>query len=61
MTDHAPQIGVFGSVTAIAASLVSTLEHVDLWARVLTNGVGLLVGIATLVYMVRKLKGQSSK
>lgn len=56
MHDHAPQIGAIGSITAIGASMLSTLEHVDLWLRVATSGCGLLVGILTLIYMARKLK-----
>lgn len=56
MTDHAPQIGALGSMTAIGASLISTLEHVDLWLRVATSGVGLLAGILTLIYMAGKLR-----
>jgi len=56
MTDHASQIGALGSMTAIGASLISTLEHVDLWLRVATSGVGLLAGILTLIYMAGKLR-----
>ena len=56
MHDHAPQIGAIGSMTAIGASLISTLEHVDLWLRVATSGVGLLAGILTLIYMAGKLR-----
>ena len=56
MPDHAPQIGALGSMTAIGASLISTLEHVDLWLRVATSGVGLLAGILTLIYMAGKLR-----
>jgi hypothetical protein len=58
MHDHTPQIGAFGSITAIGASMVATLEHVDLWLRVMTSGIGLIVGLLTLIYMARKLKGK---
>ena len=56
MHDNVPQIGAAGSITAIGASLLSTLEHVDLWLRVATSGIGLLVGILTLIYMAIKIR-----
>lgn len=54
MNDHTPQVGAFGSITALLASAASTIEHVDLWLRVATSFIGLIVGVITLVYMVRK-------
>lgn len=56
MNDNTAHIGAFGSFTALLASGVSTIEQIDLWMRVATSFVGLLVGLITLVYIFRKNK-----
>ena len=56
--DHTATIGFLGSATALGSGLVSTLEHLDLWFRVGTSFFGCLVGLVTLIYMIRKLKRQ---
>jgi hypothetical protein len=48
--------GLVGSATSIGAAVYSMLPHLEAWMRLASVAVGLAVGIATLVKILRDLK-----
>jgi hypothetical protein len=48
--------GLIGSATSIGAAVYSMLPHLEAWMRLASVGVGLAVGIVTLVKILRDLK-----
>ena len=48
--------GALGMTATTAASVVSTLPTVEIWLRIVSLIVGIAVGIATFISIVRKLK-----
>lgn len=58
--DHSPlktlATGLIGTGTSIGAAAYSLLPHLEAWMRLGSVAVGLLVGIATLVKILRDLR-----
>lgn len=46
--------GLFGAGTSIGAAIYSLLPHLEAWMRFASVAVGLVVGIITLVQLIRK-------
>jgi hypothetical protein len=47
--------GLVGSATSIGAAVYSMLPHLEAWMRLASVAVGLAVGIATLIKILRDL------
>jgi len=47
--------GLIGSATSIGAAVYSMLPHLEAWMRLASVAVGLAVGIATLIKILRDL------
>jgi hypothetical protein len=54
MTDHPTLTGLFGSATALGAVMFSFLPHIEQWLRLGSLTIGILVGIISLVNLIRK-------
>lgn len=48
--------GLIGSATSIGAAIYSMLPHLEAWMRLASVGVGLAVGIATLIKLLRDIR-----
>jgi hypothetical protein len=48
--------GLIGSATSIGAAIYSMLPHLEAWMRLASVAVGLAVGIATLIKILRDLR-----
>jgi hypothetical protein len=45
--------GVFGTATSLGAAIVSIIPHVEVWLRISSLVVGLIVGLLTLDKLLR--------
>lgn len=54
MSDHPTLTGLFGSATALGAVMFSFLPHIEQWLRLGSLTIGILVGIVSLVNLIRK-------
>lgn len=56
MTDNikTAATGLLGTSTSIGAAIYSMLPHLEAWVRFASVTVGLLVGLVTLVKLVKK-------
>ena len=55
MNDHqATFAGLFGSATALGAFIFSLLPEIEQWLRLASLMVGIIVGIASLINIIRK-------
>lgn len=48
--------GLVGSATSIGAAAYSMLPHLEAWMRLASVAVGLAVGLATLIKILRDLR-----
>lgn len=48
--------GLVGSATSIGAAVYSMLPHLEAWMRLASVAVGLAVGLATLIKILRDLR-----
>jgi len=48
--------GLIGTTTSIGAAMYSLLPHLEAWMRLASVSVGFLVGIVTLIKIVRDLR-----
>lgn len=48
--------GLVGSATSIGAAMYSMLPHLEAWMRLASVAVGLAVGLATLIKILRDLR-----
>ncbi len=55
---HTMAKGIVGTAAPILGVITSTMEHLEFWVRFSGLFVGLLVGVATLVSMVMKIRSQ---
>jgi hypothetical protein len=56
MNDHPYFSGLLGTSASFGGVFVSLLPHIETGIRIASLSVGLAVGIATLVHMVRQLR-----
>lgn len=55
MSDHNPAItGLIGSATALGAVVFSLLPHLEQWLRLGSLSIGILVGIVSLINILKK-------
>lgn len=55
MTDNHPVFtGLFGSATALGAVVFSLLPQIEQWLRLGSLTIGIIVGLVTLVNVIRK-------
>jgi flagellar motor component MotA len=55
MNDHPTMTGILGTVTSVSGVLVSMLPHLETGLRISGAFVGLVAGILTCVYMLKKI------
>jgi flagellar motor component MotA len=55
MNDHPTMTGILGTVTSVSGVLVSMLPHLETGLRISGAFVGLIAGILTCVYMLKKI------
>jgi flagellar motor component MotA len=55
MNDHPTMTGIFGTVTSVSGVLVSMLPHLETGLRISGAFVGLVAGVLTCVYMLKKI------
>jgi flagellar motor component MotA len=55
MNDHPTMTGILGTVTSVSGVLVSMLPHLETGLRISGAFVGLVAGVLTCVYMLKKI------
>jgi len=55
MNDHPTMTGILGTATSVSGVLVSLLPHLETGLRISGAFVGLIAGILTCVYMLKKI------
>lgn len=48
--------GIVGTITPLMGFTISSMQQLEQWLRIVSLGIGILVGVATLISLIRNLR-----